>query len=199
MNASLSETFEEENKKKSKFSKHICVSRVSAQRVAKLFRDFLLQKMMLICNLLYNLYFKIFCDVNVKCVIKNKCVATHKKLKTLVFIIVFSSGFVFPVIEEMNNPAFESNGSVSDADAITPTDHRETSLTELIATTPNSMTELILTATSRSRSTSRRPSAAFLSVDNTELNSHTYVYDSTRSLYRMTVSLKHIATYLILG
>ena len=175
------------------------MSRVSAQRVAKLFRDFLLQKMMLICNLLYNLYFKIFCDVNVKCVIKNKCVATHKKLKTLVFIIVFSSGFVFPVIEEMNNPAFESNGSVSDADAITPTDHRETSLTELIATTPNSMTELILTATSRSRSTSRRPSAAFLSVDNTELNSHTYVYDSTRSLNRMTVSLKHIATYLILG
>ena len=65
------------------------MSRVSAQRVAKLFRDFLLQKMMLICNLLYNLYFKIFCDVNVKCVIKNKCVATHKKLKTLVYIIVF--------------------------------------------------------------------------------------------------------------
>ncbi len=56
---------------------------------------------------------------------KHKIIFRHQ----LMVIHSFSSGFVFPVIDEMNNPAFESNGSVSDADAITPTDNRETSLT----------------------------------------------------------------------
>jgi hypothetical protein len=106
----------------------------------------------------------------------------------------------------MNNPAFVSNGSFSDLGGISPTENIETSLSEnlensltenrdtsltLLIGNSMSMSELIVTSDS-SRATSRRPSANFLSIDNfSELNSHTYVYDSTRSLNQMTVS-QHI-------
>ena len=85
-------------------------------------------------------------------------------------------GFLLPSRIEMNNPAFESNGSV---DGVPPEGNHETSLTELIPPPTLSMPEVMT-------SSSRRPS--FLSVTNSELNSHTYVYDSTRSLNKMTVS-----------
>ena len=83
----------------------------------------------------------------------------------------------------MNIPAFESNGSF---DGIISSEHRETSLTELLPplSSPDVMTPSSMTP---SRSTSRRPSALFLSVDHSEMNNHSYVYDSTRSLNGMTV------------
>ena len=128
----------------------------------------------------------------------------------ITFYLFLISGFIFPGKLDMNNPAFESNGSVSDGDAISPIENVETSLTENLETSltetletsltenrdtsltllignSTSMSDLMVTSES-SRATSRRPSA-FLSVDNiSDLNSHTYVYDSTRSLNRMTVS-----------
>jgi hypothetical protein len=70
-------------------------------------------------------------------------------------------------------------------DGISTPENHETSLTELIAPS-QAMPELLLTSQS-SRSTSRRPSA-FLTVDHSELNSHTYIYDSTKSLNQLTVS-----------
>jgi hypothetical protein len=70
----------------------------------------------------------------------------------------------------MNNPAFESNGSF---DGILPSENHETSLTELIP--PLASLEVM----NPSRTASRRPS--YLSVTNSDLNSHTYVYDSNRA------------------
>ena len=101
----------------------------------------------------------------------------------------FFTGLDYPQLIKMNNPAFESNGSVSDADGIFSIDNHETSMTELISTTPTSVRDFLFpmnSSRSTSRPVSRRPSA-FLSVDNSELNSHTYVYDSTRSLNQLTV------------
>ena len=99
------------------------------------------------------------------------------------------TGLDYSQLIKMNNPAFESNGSVSDADGIFSIENHETSMTELISTTPTSVRDFLFpmnSSRSTSRPVSRRPSA-FLSVDNSELNSHTYVYDSTRSLNQLTV------------